>query len=245
MLTSFGFFLYCSFAINPTPIAPMIPGYGALITSLPTYSSIARKTASFSKVPPCTTILVPRESRFDTRITFVNTFWMIDLHNPAMISSGFLPFRCSVIILLFINTVQRLPKTAGFLDANAFFAISFVGICKEDAKFSRNEPHPEEHASFNKIFVITPSSNQIAFISCPPISKIKEASLTYFSEALACATVSTVWQGISKALENSISPYPVVPADKISNSAPASSYRFLKQIKASFATFSGSPSFGA
>ena len=30
--------------------------------------------ASFSKVPPCTTILVPRESRFDTRITFVNTF---------------------------------------------------------------------------------------------------------------------------------------------------------------------------
>ena len=30
--------------------------------------------ASFSKVPPCTTILVPSESRFDTRMTFVNTF---------------------------------------------------------------------------------------------------------------------------------------------------------------------------
>ena len=47
----------------PTPIAPMIPGYGALITSLPTYSSIARKTASFSKVPPCTTILSLQENQ--------------------------------------------------------------------------------------------------------------------------------------------------------------------------------------
>jgi len=69
-----GSFSYCSLAISPTPIAPMIPGYGALTTSRPTYSSIARKTASFSKVPPCTTIFFPKESRFDTRITFVNTF---------------------------------------------------------------------------------------------------------------------------------------------------------------------------
>ena len=165
MLTSFGFFSYCSFAINPTPIAPMIPGYGALITFLPTYSSIARKTASFSKVPPCTTILVPRESRFDTRITFVNTFSMIERHSPAMMSSGSFPFLCSVTILLVIKTVQRLPSAAGCCEENAFSAISRAGICREDAKFSKNDPQPDEQASFTTIFVITPLSSQIAFIS--------------------------------------------------------------------------------
>ena len=130
----------------------------------------------------------------------------MERQSPAIMSSEVLPFRCSVIIPLFINTVQRLPSTAGFFEENAVFAISFVGICKEDAKFSRKEPQPEEQASFKRILVITPFSSQIAFISCPPISRIKEASFTYFSEALVWATVSTVWHGISNALEKSISP---------------------------------------
>ena len=64
-------------------------------------------------------------------------------------SAGFFPFRCSVMMLLFINTVQRLPSTAGFSEENAASAISFTGICSEDAKFSRKEPHPEEQASLD------------------------------------------------------------------------------------------------
>ena len=74
------------------------------------------------------------------------------------------------------HIILLIPSTAGFFEENAVFAISFVGICKEDAKFSRKEPQPEEQASFKRILVITPFSSQIAFISCPPISRINDAS---------------------------------------------------------------------
>ena len=94
-------------------------------------------------------------------------------------------------------------------------------ICKVDAKFSRKEPQPDEHASLTRMLVITPLSIQIAFMSCPPISRINVASLTYFCTALACATVSTVWYSAWNALAKSCSPYPVVPAAMISNLAPA------------------------
>ena len=97
---------------SATPIAPIRPGYGARITWRPVYSSMARSTALFSKVPPCTTIRSPRESRLERRTTFVNTFSMMDRHRPAIRSSAFLPLRCSVMMLLFINTVQRLPSFA-------------------------------------------------------------------------------------------------------------------------------------
>ena len=83
----------------------------------------------------------------------------------AMMSSGSFPFLCSVTILLVIKTVQRLPSAAGCCEENAFSAISRAGICREDAKFSKNDPQPDEQASFTTIFVITPLSSQIAFIS--------------------------------------------------------------------------------
>ena len=82
-----------------------------------------------------------------------------------MMSSGSFPFLCSVTILLVIKTVQRLPSAAGCCEENAFSAISRAGICREDAKFSKNDPQPDEQASFTTIFVITPLSSQIAFIS--------------------------------------------------------------------------------
>ena len=122
----------------------------------------------------------------------MNTFSMIERQSPAMISSARLPFLCSVMILLFINTVHRLPRTAGFFEENAAFAISFAEMLREDAKFSRKEPHPEEQASFTRILVMIPRSSHMAFISCPPISRMNVASFTYFSAALAWATVSTV-----------------------------------------------------
>ena len=139
---------------------------------------MARSTASFLNVPPCTTILLPKLEVLLIRTTFVNTFCIIERHNPAIISSVVQPFFCSVIILLFINTVQRLPRFAGRSARNAASAISFTGICKVSANFSKKEPHPDEHASLSIILVTTPSATQIAFISCPPISRIKLTSGT-------------------------------------------------------------------
>ena len=107
-------------------------------------------------------------------------------------SSGRRPFLCSVIMLLFIKTVQRLPSFAGCLEAKAASAICFAGICREAANFSRKEPQPEDQASFTRMLVMMPSSSQMAFMSCPPMSRMKVASLTYFSAARAWATVSTV-----------------------------------------------------
>ena len=89
-------------------------------------------------------------------MTFVNTFSMIERQSPAIISSGSLPFLCSVIMLLFINTVQRLPRAAGFSEEKAARAISLTGILRLEAKFSRKEPQPEEQASFTTILVMTP-----------------------------------------------------------------------------------------
>ena len=109
----------------------------------------------------------------------------MDLHSPAMMSPGSFPFRCSVTILLFINTVHRLPSFAGLLESKAVFAISSTGILSEAAKFSRKDPQPEEQASFTTMLVMIPSFRQIAFISCPPISRIKEAPGTYLAAALA------------------------------------------------------------
>ena len=95
----------------------------------------------------------------------VNTFSMMERHSPAMISSARLPFLCSVIMLLFINTVQRLPRTAGCFDENAASAISSAEMFRDEAKFSRKDPQPEEHASLTRIFVMIPRSSHIAFIS--------------------------------------------------------------------------------
>ena len=152
-----------------------------------------------------------------------------------------LGFLCSVTILLFMKTVQRLPRTAGSSDRKAAEAISVTGIFKVEAKFSRKEPHPEEHASFTRMFVMIPWSSQIAFISWPPISRRNVISGMYWKAALAWATVSTTWYSVENALENSSSPYPVEPQPRISKFTPASRNRFLMVIRAFFATVRGSP----
>ena len=89
-------------------------------------------------------------------MTFVKTFSMIERQRPAMISSGFFPFLCSVTMLLFMKTVQRLPRTAGFFEEKAASAISVTGIFNVEAKFSRKEPQPEEQASLTRMFVMMP-----------------------------------------------------------------------------------------
>ena len=126
-------------------------------------------------------------------MTLVKTFSMMERQSPAMMSWALLPLRCSVMMLLFMNTVQRLPSTAGWREAKAASAICLVGMPSEAAKFSRKDPQPEEQASLTTMLVMMPLSSHMAFMSWPPMSSRKVASCTYFLAARAWATVSTVW----------------------------------------------------
>ena len=110
------------------------------------------------------------------------------------------------MMLLFMNTVHRLPSMAGCREEKAAFSISLVGMPREEAKFSKKEPQPEEQASLTRMLVMMPLSSHMAFMSWPPMSRIKVASSTYFWAARAWATVSTVWYSAWKALANSSSP---------------------------------------
>ena len=82
-----------------------------------------------------------------------------------MMSSGDLPLRCSVTMLLVIKTVQRLPRRAGASERNAASAMLVTGIPSVRANVSRNDPQPDEHASLTTTSVITPWSSHMAFIS--------------------------------------------------------------------------------
>ena len=95
-----------------------------------------------------------------------------------MMSAGVRPFFCSLTMLEFMNTVQRLPSTAGCSLENAESAIWDVGMPSVCAKFSRNDPQPLEQASFTTMLPMTPSESQMAFMSWPPISRMKLASGT-------------------------------------------------------------------
>ena len=91
-------------------MAPISPGRSGRMGFRPVYCSKARRTALFLNVPPWTTTFLPRVFRLRIRITFVNTLLMIERQIPAIMSSGCLPSRCSVMMELFMNTVQREPS---------------------------------------------------------------------------------------------------------------------------------------
>jgi len=101
----------------------------------------------FLKVPPWTTMRSPRLVRLAMRTTLVKTLSMMERQRPAMMSCGVLPFFCSVMMQLFMKTVQREPSTDGSLAAKAVSEICFTGTFSDDAKFSRKEPQPAEQAS--------------------------------------------------------------------------------------------------
>ena len=127
------------------------------------------------------------------RTTLVNTFSMMDRHSPAIRSSGRLPLRCSLMMVLFMNTVHRLPSSAGAWERKAASATRSTGSPRVEAKFSRKDPHPEEQASLSMMLVTTPSFSQMAFMSWPPMSSRKVASGKNRRQPRAWATVSTVW----------------------------------------------------
>ena len=111
-------------------------------------------------------------------------FFITEYDNPADISLTSAPSFCACFTLEFINTVHLEPRSTGALDFSASFAKSSIFILRDFAKLSINEPHPDEHASFNKIESITPFFILKHFISCPPISSIKSTPGKKYSEAL-------------------------------------------------------------
>lgn len=56
-------------------------------------------------------------------------------------------------------------------------------MCSDEAKFSRNEPQPEEQASFTTMLVIMPCIQPDGFHILPPMSNRKVAPGTYCSAA--------------------------------------------------------------
>ena len=56
-------------AVRAAPKAPMMPAMAGRVTSRPSSCSKARRTASLWKVPPCTTMCLPRSSAEAARIT--------------------------------------------------------------------------------------------------------------------------------------------------------------------------------
>ncbi len=91
-----------------------------------------------------------------------------------------------------MNTVHREPRSPGYLARQAASVNSDRLRFIDEAEFCRNDPHPEEQASFNSIFEITPSLMKIDFISCPPISNTKDTLGSTYCAPERWAMVSTM-----------------------------------------------------
>ena len=115
----------------------------------PEIISNARSTESFKNVPPCTTTFSPISDVFRSLITLNSAFLMTEYESPAEMSATVAPSFCACLTRLFINTVQRLPKSTGCSASRAFCENSRMSMPSERAKFSRKLPQPAEHASFS------------------------------------------------------------------------------------------------
>ena len=74
------------------------------------------------------------------------------------------------------------------------------------AKVWMNVPQPELHASLSSMRTTAPFSTKIAFMSCPPMSRIKLTSGMSEAAALSCAIVSIMPLSSPKAALMSSSP---------------------------------------
>ena len=117
--------------------------------SFPATSSKARRTASLLKVPPCTIIFLPMLSVFLSFITLKRAFLMTEYESPLEMSPTLEPSFWACLTLLFIKTVQRLPRSTGSFARRARAENSSIFKPRERAKLSRKLPQPEEQASFN------------------------------------------------------------------------------------------------
>ena len=83
-----------------------------------------------------------------------------------------------------MKTVQRLPKSAGASANKPSFANSALVSPNVSAKVCRNEPQPDEHASFKYRLSMSPFLIWKHLMSCPPMSMIKSTSGRNFFAAV-------------------------------------------------------------
>ena len=135
------------------------------VASTPAIFSKARRTASLWNVPPCTTICFPRSLASASLMTLYSAFLITEYASPAEISETDAPSFCACLTLEFIKTVQRVPRSTGAFANKASLAKFSAVNPSEFAKFSMNEPHPEEQASLSNIVSTAPFLSLMHFIS--------------------------------------------------------------------------------
>ena len=157
--------LLCSLPCSAAPYAPIKPAISGRTTSTPISFSKARNTASLQNVPPCTTIFLPSCSGLEVRITLYNAFLTTEMERPAEIQSKPAPSFCACLTLEFINTVQRLPRSTGCFAKSASCAKFLTLQPRASENVCKNDPQPDEQASFKKMSEIAPFSILKHFIS--------------------------------------------------------------------------------
>ena len=105
-----------------------------------------------------------------------------------------------------MNTVQRVPRSTGCRANKASSANCAAVKPKELAKFSRNEPQPEEQASFSMTLSTVPFFRRMHFMSCPPMSSTQSTCGSKNAAAVVWAMVSTSPSSRWKAAFSSASP---------------------------------------
>ncbi len=107
---------------------------------------------------------------------------------------------------LFMNTVQRLPRSTGAVAPTAAAAKSRTSMPMESAKLSMNEPQPLEQASLSMIDSMTPSRTRRHFMSWPPMSRMNSTSGTNALAPRRWATVSISPESALRASMSRASP---------------------------------------
>ena len=161
-------------AYSAQPYAPINSGRSLRNTVCPDIFSNALTTASFRIVPPCTTIQSPNDDKSFIFKTLCRQFFTTEYARPAAISPTEAPSRSTCLTLEFMNTVHRVPRSQGLSAKQASRANSETSCPNVREKVSIKEPQPDEHASLSSMRVSMPLSTNIAFISCPPMSRIKD-----------------------------------------------------------------------
>ena len=93
-------------------------------------------------------------------------------------SSNVAPSRSTCLTFEFMNTVHLVPRSQGDCERHAALAKSSAEYPRDMANVSMNDPQPEEQASFISILSITPLWTKMAFMSCPPMSRMKDTFLS-------------------------------------------------------------------
>ena len=136
-----------------------------------------------------------------------------------------------------------MPKSQGCKAIQAERAKSDTSYFNVRAKVSMNEPHPDEQASFSSMRVIAPCLTKIAFMSCPPMSRMKETSGAICRAARAI--VSIMLPSRPKAAFINSSPYPVEQEPVMFNTVPFLSHCVFNSVNPFRTASIGFPKLGA